>query len=178
MPARRPAPPPTGRRSSRAPRRPTGAVFFSGDAGYDAPVMIEITSELSLPEAEVVVTASRSGGPGGQNVNKVATKVTLTFDVAASPSLTPEQRERILTRLATRISRDGVLRVTSQVHRTQSANRTQALARLAELLRGALAEETPRRPTRPPRAARERRVADKKLHARVKESRRAPSAEE
>jgi len=140
--------------------------------------MIEITPELSLPEAEVVVTASRSGGPGGQNVNKVATKVTLTFDVAASPSLAPEQREHILARLATRISRDGVLRVSSQVHRTQSANRAQALARFAELLRWALAEDPPRRPTRPPRAAREHRVADKRLRSRVKESRRPPTAEE
>jgi ribosome-associated protein len=140
--------------------------------------MIDITPVLAIPETEVVVTASRSGGPGGQNVNKVATKVTLYFDVAGSPSLAPEQRERILARLATRISGDGVLRVSSQVHRTQSANRAQALARFIELVRWALAEEAPRKPTRPSRAARERRIADKRLHSRVKDSRRRPATDE
>src|SRR5664280_3566590 len=88
-----------------------------------------------------------SGGPGGQNVNKVATKVTLTFDVAASPSLTDAQRDRIRARLATRISKDGVLQVVSQRHRTQGANRAAALERFVELLRDALAEEAPRVPT-------------------------------
>jgi len=140
--------------------------------------MIDVTPVLAIPEAELVLTASRSGGPGGQNVNKVATKVTLYFDVAGSPSLGPEQRERILARLATRISGDGVLRVSSQVHRTQSANRAQALARFIELLRWALAEEAPRKPTRPTRAARERRIADKRLHSRVKDARRRPATDE
>lgn len=140
--------------------------------------MIEITPELAIPESELTVTASRSGGPGGQNVNKVATKVTIYFDVAGSPSLSPEQRERILARLATRISNDGVLRVISQIHRTQLANRRAALDRFVELLQGALADEMPRRATRPPRAAKDRRVTAKKLHARVKESRRRPSADD
>ncbi|MFI5166812.1 MAG: alternative ribosome rescue aminoacyl-tRNA hydrolase ArfB [Thermoanaerobaculales bacterium] len=140
--------------------------------------MIKITPELAIPEAELVLTASRSGGPGGQNVNKVATKVTIYFDVGASETLAPEQRERILARLATRISRDGVFRVTSQVHRTQAANRAQALARFVELLRWALAEETPRKPTRPTRAARVRRVTEKKYRSRVKQTRRPPSMED
>ena len=140
--------------------------------------MVEVTSEVAIPEDELTLTASRSGGPGGQNVNKVATKVTLYFDVTGSPSLSAEQRVRILERLATRISRDGVMRVTSQVHRTQSANRAAAVARFVELLREALADAAPRRPTRAPRAAKERRVAAKRLRSRAKEQRRRPGPDE
>ncbi len=140
--------------------------------------MIEIVPGLAIPDSELAFAASRSGGPGGQNVNKVATKVTLTFDVAASPSLTDAQRTRILARLATRIGKDGVLRVVSQRHRTQGANRAAALERFVELLRGALAEEAPRVPTRPSRAARQRRVAEKELHARTKQTRRRVVTEE
>jgi ribosome-associated protein len=140
--------------------------------------MIEISPGLAIPEGELTFTASRSGGPGGQNVNKVSTKVTLAFDVTGSPSLSPEEKAHILERLATRISRDGVLRVVSQRHRSQAANREAAVGRLVELLRLALAEEPPRVPTRPTRVAKERRVVSKKLHARIKESRRRPSAED
>ena len=140
--------------------------------------MIEITAGLAIPEWELSFSASRAGGPGGQNVNKVATKVTLAFDVAGSPSLGAEQRARIGERLATRITRDGVLRVVSQRHRTQGANRAAALERFVELLRGALAPEAPRVATRPSRVAKQRRVAEKKLRARVKETRRRPLSEE
>ena len=140
--------------------------------------MIEIAPGLAIPEGELRFTASRSGGPGGQNVNKVATRVTLIFDVGGSPSLSPDQKARIRERLATRISRDGVLRVVSQRHRTQAANRKAAVERFVELLRVALAEEPPRVPTRPTRVARERRVASKKLRARVKEARRRPNVDD
>ncbi|MBZ5589752.1 MAG: aminoacyl-tRNA hydrolase [Acidobacteriia bacterium] len=140
--------------------------------------MIEITATLAIPEAELTFGASRAGGPGGQNVNKVATKVTLTFDVTGSPNLSDAQRARLRERLATRITRDGVLHVVSQRHRTQGANRAAALARFVELLRDALAEEPPRVPTRPTRVSKQRRVTEKKLRARVKESRRRPSPEE
>jgi ribosome-associated protein len=136
--------------------------------------MIEITPELAIPEGELTFTASRSGGPGGQNVNKVATKVTLLFDVSGSQNLSSAQRVRIRERLATRIGRDGVLRVVSQRHRTQAANRAAALERFVELLRVALAEEPPRVPTRPTRGAKERRVASKKLRGRLKQRRTQP----
>jgi ribosome-associated protein len=136
--------------------------------------MIEITPELAIPEGELTFTASRSGGPGGQNVNKVATKVTLHFDVSGSQNLSSAQRVRIRERLATRIGRDGVLRVVSQRHRTQAANRAAALERFVELLRVALAEEPPRVPTRPTRGAKERRVASKKLRGRLKQRRTQP----
>ncbi|MGE5236060.1 MAG: alternative ribosome rescue aminoacyl-tRNA hydrolase ArfB [Acidobacteriota bacterium] len=136
--------------------------------------MIEIAPGLSLADDELRFVASRSGGPGGQNVNKVSTKVTLLFDVASSPSLGERLRRRFLEKLAGRIGRDGVLRVTSQRFRTQSANRQAAVERFVELLRLALVEEAPRVPTRVPKAAKERRVAAKKLRSRLKRERGQP----
>jgi ribosome-associated protein len=141
--------------------------------------MIEVTPEVTISEAELTFMASRSGGPGGQNVNKVATRVTLRFDVVDSPSLSPDQKSRILERLATRISKGRVLQVVSQRHRTQAANRRAALERFVELLRRALAEEALRVPTRPGRAAAEHRVASKKRRGRLKRQRSLPpSADE
>jgi ribosome-associated protein len=135
--------------------------------------MIEITPELSIPDEEVRFTATRSGGPGGQNVNKVATRVTLLFAVDDSPSLSEEQRRRIRERLATRISRSGVLQVTSQIHRSQARNRAEALLRFVELLRDALGEVVERRPTRVPAATRRRRLDEKKRRGRLKRDRAA-----
>ena len=100
--------------------------------------MIEIDDSLAIPDEEVSFVTSRSGGPGGQNVNKLETRVTLRFDLAASPSLTDEQKSRLRERLATRITRAGILHVTSQKHRTQAENREAAVARFAELLREGL----------------------------------------
>ena len=133
--------------------------------------MIAITTDVSLQDDELSFVASRSSGPGGQNVNKVSTRVTLLLDVAASPSFTDEQKRRIRERLATRISAEGVLRVSSQRERSQSANREAAETRLIELLREALAEQPPRRPTRVPRAVRERRITEKKLRGARKRDR-------
>jgi len=141
--------------------------------------MIEILPGVAISEAELTFTASRSGGPGGQNVNKVATRVTLRFDVEASPSLSPDQKARILKRLATRISKGRILQVVSQRHRTQAANRRAALERFVELLRAALARETPRVPTRPSRSARERRLTSKIHRGSLKRQRSLPpSADE
>lgn len=135
--------------------------------------MIPIDGGLAIPDEEVTFATSRSGGPGGQNVNKLETRVTVRFDVAGSPSLTDEQRRRLLERLATRITRSGVLHVTSQKHRTQAENREAAVARLAELIAEALREEAPRKPTRVPKAAKRRRVENKKRHGRRKRERSA-----
>jgi ribosome-associated protein len=133
--------------------------------------MIRITDQLSIPQGELSFTASRSSGPGGQHVNKVSTRVTLRFDVANSPSLTPEQKERIFARLATRISKQGVLRVVSQKTRSQAANRELALERFVQLLQEALIQRPERKPTKVPSAAKQKRVDEKKQRGKLKRER-------
>jgi ribosome-associated protein len=133
--------------------------------------MIEVTGQLAIPEHELTFTASRSSGPGGQHVNKVSSRVTLLFDVAASPSLSEQQKHRILARLATRITKDGVLRVVSQKYRSQAANRNAAVERLVILLREALAPVPSRRKTTVSPATKQRRLEEKKRRARLKQQR-------
>lgn len=134
--------------------------------------MIQITDDLAISDEEVTFVTSRSGGPGGQNVNKLETRVTVRFDLTASPSLTEEQKARLSERLATRITRAGILQVTSQRHRTQAANRDAAVERFAELVGEALREEAPRKKTKLPRAAKRRRLEDKRRHSEKKRDRR------
>ena len=122
---------------------------------------LDLGHNLVVPAQLLRASASRSSGPGGQNVNKVETRVTIEVDVDALP-LDDAQKARVRERLAGRINRDGVLRVTSQAERSQLANRDRALARLEELLRDALAEEKPRKKTRPSRASKEARLEAKK----------------
>lgn len=135
--------------------------------------MVEINKRFTIPDNELSFEFSRSSGPGGQNVNKVSTKVTLLFDVAGSPSLTGEQRSRIMNRLGTRITKTGLLRVTSQRHRSQRANREAAVEKFSELVREALQQQRPRRRTHVPRAARERRIQEKKRRGELKRRRGA-----
>jgi len=136
---------------------------------------IRIPGGPTIPLAEISFIFSRSGGPGGQNVNKVSTKATLHFDVARSPSLGEGQRAALMRNLATRITKDGILRVTSQKHRTQKANREAAIERFTLLLRQALEVRRKRRPTGPTAASRQRRLERKRLHGRIKAGRRRPS---
>ncbi len=141
-------------------------------------MVILIKDNLSIPDDELSFEFSRSSGPGGQNVNKVSTRVTLLFDVSGSPSLTDEQRSRIMSRLRTRITKAGVLRVTSQKHRSQSANREAARERFAELLHEALRRTRPRRKTNVPKAVREKRLTDKRHRGRLKRQRKPDDADE
>ncbi|MGO8946008.1 MAG: alternative ribosome rescue aminoacyl-tRNA hydrolase ArfB [Syntrophobacteraceae bacterium] len=133
--------------------------------------MIEITDQISLPDDELRFTASLSSGPGGQNVNKVSSRVTLWFDVVNSPNLSPEQKELIVRRIGSRIGKDGVLRVISQKTRSQAANRELALDRFIELLRNAVKQVPTRKKTRVSRAAKLRRLNEKKQHGIQKQER-------
>jgi ribosome-associated protein len=133
--------------------------------------MIEITNQLSIPENELRFTASLSGGPGGQNVNKVSSRVTLWFDVVSSSSLSPEQKDLVMRHLATRIGKDGVLRVISQQTRSQLENRELAVERFVELLREALRQVPIRKKTRVSKGAKLRRLEEKKQHSIQKQAR-------
>jgi ribosome-associated protein len=135
--------------------------------------VIRVTDHISIDEREIEESFVRSSGPGGQNVNKLATAVQLRFDVRGSPSLPAEVRARLERLAGTRITRDGVLVIIAQRHRTQGRNREDALDRLIDLVRRAAVAPRLRRPTRPTAAARRRRVEAKKHRAGVKRLRRA-----
>ena len=133
--------------------------------------MIRITDSLFIPETHVTFTASRSGGPGGQNVNKVSSRVTLSFDVIGSSALSDDQKRKIMAKLATRINKDGVLRIISQRTRSQEMNRADAIRRFADLVRHALAPKRPRIKTHVSAAAKKRRIEEKKKRAVTKQTR-------
>ncbi len=130
-----------------------------------------VLDSIIIPDAELEFSATRSSGPGGQHVNKVSTCVTVSFDVAGAPCLPEAARARLLERLAPRLTREGVLRVSVQDTRSQAANKELAVERLGALLRAALARPKPRRPTRPTRASRQRRLEAKKRRGAVKQGR-------
>jgi len=133
--------------------------------------MLEISRSVQIHPSELRMQLSRSTGPGGQNVNKLETRVTLLFDVEGSSSLTETQRQRIRAALRTRITKAGILRITSQRHRTQAANRQAATERFVALLREALTPIKTRRPTKPTRASKTRRLESKKQRGSIKKGR-------
>ncbi len=134
---------------------------------------IPVAPGVAIDEHELRFTFTRSAGPGGQNVNKVNTSVTVWFDVWGSASLSAAQKARIAAECAGRINADGVLRVVCQRFRTQSANRRAVVRRLAELIAHALMPRVPRRPTRPSRGSAERRLRAKRRRAEQKRERSA-----
>jgi len=131
---------------------------------------LDLGKGILVPAALLRAATSRSGGPGGQNVNKVESRVTIEVEVDALP-LTDEQKMLVRTRLAGRINRDGVLRVTSQVERSQLLNRDRALSRMEELLRAAIEEQRPRKKTRTSKAQKQRRLEEKKRRGLTKKLR-------
>jgi len=137
--------------------------------------MIKIKDEILIGKDELSFTFSRSSKPGGQNVNKISSRVTLLFDVANSPSLSVEQKNQIMTHLRTRINKDGVLRVVAQLHRSQAANREAAVERFVELLQETLKPIKSRKKTRISFAAKKRRLNGKRRRSRLKQERTKPS---
>ncbi|HVQ27570.1 MAG TPA: alternative ribosome rescue aminoacyl-tRNA hydrolase ArfB [Planctomycetota bacterium] len=133
---------------------------------------------LVLPEDELQLDATRAGGPGGQNVNKVASRITLRWSVAASRVLAEAQRARLLERLAHRLTRGGEVVIHAAASRSQVENRRAARERLAELLRRALVVPIERKASRPTRASRKRRLASKQRRAATKQRRQRPSQDD
>ena len=133
---------------------------------------LRVTDSVTIPMAELQFHFSRSGGPGGQHVNRTATQVELTFDVQRSASLDESQRARVLSKLKSAIDSRGVLHLTSQATRSQSRNRAEVTERFRQLLRQALHVPKPRRPTRPGRAVTERRLQEKRRVGMLKQKRR------
>jgi ribosome-associated protein len=132
---------------------------------------VPITATLTIPMSELDFSYTTGGGPGGQHVNKSATRVALTFDVANSPSLDDATRARLTERLGNRLDSRGVLRITVHESRSQFRNRAIALQRFRAVMAEALREEAERTPTQPSRSARERRLIRKKQRSAIKRDR-------
>jgi ribosome-associated protein len=135
--------------------------------------MIRITDDIAIDEREIEESFIRASGPGGQNVNKLSTAVQLRFDARRSPSLPNDVSTRLQRLAGSRLTKDGVLVITAQRHRTQERNRDDALARLIDLIRQAAVPPTPRRATRPTAASRARRLQGKKRRSTIKGLRQA-----
>lgn len=134
--------------------------------------MLDINDRIRIPEEEFSWSFVRSGGPGGQNVNKVASKAVLRWNLTASPSVPDDVKGRLRERLPSRITNEGDLLITSQRYRDQERNRLDCVEKLREMLRAAAVPPKTRRKTKPSRGSRERRLADKRRRASIKAARR------
>lgn len=133
--------------------------------------MIQVNDKVAIAEDELRFESVRGGGPGGQKVNKTASKIVLTFDIVNSPSLDDDARQRIVEKLATRISLEGLLRIEVQSERSLQNNKRLAIERLVALLAKALHRDPPRRATKKTRASERRRVDAKKRRGQTKKDR-------
>jgi ribosome-associated protein len=133
---------------------------------------LEVSPRLTIPAGELAMTFARSGGPGGQNVNKVSSKVELRWNVVQSAAIHADDRAWLVDRLRARLTGDGELIVTSSATRDQLKNRGDAESKLALIVRAALERPKARRVTKPSRASKRRRVADKRHHSEIKRNRR------
>ena len=140
--------------------------------------MIQVTQDIALDESELEFSFIRASGPGGQNVNKVSTAVQMRFDARRSPSLPDNVSARLQKLAGSRLTGDGVIVITAARHRSQERNRADAIGRLTALIAKAAIEPVKRRPTRPPRAARERRLEVKSRRSAVKSLRAPPPGDD
>ncbi|MBN2078403.1 MAG: aminoacyl-tRNA hydrolase [Spirochaetes bacterium] len=140
--------------------------------------MIIINARVSIPEEEITITASRSSGPGGQHVNKTATKVTLRFDLGSTPSLTDSQKRRVREALGRMVSRSDAIVLHEESHRSQSANRKRVIEKFSTLLARALAPRKKRIPTAVSPAQKRKRLEEKRLRSMKKSSRRSDPLQE
>jgi ribosome-associated protein len=140
--------------------------------------MVKITNHIEIPDEEFTFTASRSSGPGGQNVNKVSSRVTLTFDILRSPSLSEEQKAILQHRLKGRINKQGILRIIGQETRSQADNREAVIHRFVEMVNAALKRPPVRKKTKVSYGAKLRRLEEKKHQSRIKQIRSKSSFED
>lgn len=139
---------------------------------------IILQNQIYIADSELSESFFQSAGPGGQNVNKVATAARVSFDLGHSPSIPEELRQFLLEKLKNKVSADGIIAAVSRLHRTQLANRETALEKLTSLLENALKKPKERRPTRPGKAAIHRRLDTKKKHSMLKKSRQSGHQQE
>jgi ribosome-associated protein len=142
------------------------------------PASIEVNERVRIPAHEIELSYARSGGPGGQHVNKTSSKVLLRWSPATSEALSDADRARLLEKLAPRLTEDGELLITSERHREQSRNVDDAVAKLVDVLRAALRRQRKRRKTKPTQASKRRRLDAKKRRGDTKRTRRPPSGED
>lgn len=139
--------------------------------------MIQVTPSIAIDESEIEESFVRASGPGGQHVNKVSSAVQLKFDVRRSPSLPNDVAIRLMKLAGSRLTQDGVIVIVAQAQRSQKRNREEALERLLELIRQAAVRPQTRRPTKPTKASKEKRLASKEKRSSVKASRSKPGTE-